>query len=117
MTTSLSADRVARRPGFRSRAIDLLTISKLCRLALLLTGLVLAGFAVSGFAKETRVLPGADPFDEALLATFAKERKARGPDYRPRTRHFDENGDAIYSNRLLLESSPYLLQHAHNPIN
>jgi len=87
------------------------------RLSLFLAVLMLAGFAAPGFAKETRVLPGADPFEETLLTALAEERKARGPDYRPRTRHLDENGDAKYSNRLLLESSPYLLQHAHNPIN
>ena len=86
-------------------------------MAQLLTGLVLAGFAQVGFAQESHVLPGAEPFDAALLATLAAERKARGPDYHPRTRHLDENGDAKYNNRLLLQSSPYLLQHAHNPIN
>jgi uncharacterized protein YyaL (SSP411 family) len=29
----------------------------------------------------------------------------------------DELGRAIYTNRLILESSPYLLQHAHNPVD
>lgn len=41
----------------------------------------------------------------------------RGEDYRPRTRHLDDQGRAVYTNRLFLESSPYLLQHAHNPVN
>jgi uncharacterized protein YyaL (SSP411 family) len=27
------------------------------------------------------------------------------------------DGSALYTNRLLLETSPYLLQHAHNPVN
>jgi len=35
----------------------------------------------------------------------------------PRTRHLDANGKPEYTNRLSLESSPYLLQHAHNPVN
>src|SRR5262249_12849509 len=41
---------------------------------------------------------------------------ARGPDYRPRTRHLEAGGPA-FTNRLILESSPYLLQHAHNPVD
>jgi uncharacterized protein YyaL (SSP411 family) len=36
---------------------------------------------------------------------------------KPRTRHLDEEGRAKYGNRLLLEGSPYLRQHAHNPVN
>ena len=43
--------------------------------------------------------------------------RRRGDDYRPRTRHLDDQGWAIYTNRLFLESSPYLLQHAHNPVD
>ncbi|MGR9051487.1 MAG: thioredoxin domain-containing protein [Gammaproteobacteria bacterium] len=41
---------------------------------------------------------------------------AKGPDYRPRTRHLHE-GRPIYCNRLIFEDSPYLLQHAHNPVD
>jgi hypothetical protein len=37
--------------------------------------------------------------------------------YKPRTRHLREDGAPRYTNRLFLESSPYLLQHAHNPVN
>lgn len=44
-------------------------------------------------------------------------RRKRGDAYTPRTRHFDSKGRAKYTNRLFLESSPYLLQHAHNPVN
>jgi hypothetical protein len=43
--------------------------------------------------------------------------KKRGDAYRPRTRHLDERGMPIYTNRLFLETSPYLLQHAHNPVD
>ena len=35
----------------------------------------------------------------------------------PRTRHLHEDGSALYGNRLVLESSPYLRQHAHNPVD
>ena len=37
--------------------------------------------------------------------------------YKPHTRHLNKDGSAKYTNRLFLESSPYLLQHAHNPVN
>ncbi|MDC9727470.1 MAG: thioredoxin domain-containing protein, partial [Candidatus Thioglobus sp.] len=41
----------------------------------------------------------------------------KGMDYVPRTKHLDEQGRAKFVNHLILESSPYLLQHAHNPVN
>lgn len=41
----------------------------------------------------------------------------RGQLYKPRTRHLNTNGQPQFTNRLFLESSPYLLQHAHNPVN
>ncbi len=44
-------------------------------------------------------------------------KKARGNGYQPRTRHLRPDGTARYTNRLFLESSPYLLQHAHNPVD
>ena len=48
-----------------------------------------------------------------LRATLA----AKGPDYQPRTEHLQSDGSPIYTNRLILEDSPYLLQHAHNPVD
>ncbi|MES0328111.1 MAG: thioredoxin domain-containing protein [Gammaproteobacteria bacterium] len=36
--------------------------------------------------------------------------------YTVRSRHL-KAGEPIYTNRLILEDSPYLLQHAHNPVN
>ena len=44
-------------------------------------------------------------------------KKKRGPGYQPRTRHLGSDGWAKYTNRLFLETSPYLLQHAHNPVD
>ena len=35
----------------------------------------------------------------------------------PRTRHLIPGGAPKYTNRLILEQSPYLLQHSHNPVN
>ena len=40
-----------------------------------------------------------------------------GTHYKPRTRHLDSKRQALFTNRLFLEKSPYLLQHAHNPVN
>ena len=42
---------------------------------------------------------------------------AKGPDYKPRTEHLREDGSPRYTNRLILEDSPYLVQHAHNPVD
>ncbi len=42
---------------------------------------------------------------------------AKGIGYRPRTEHFNRDGTPKYINRLILEDSPYLLQHAHNPVD
>src|SRR5581483_6163707 len=62
-------------------------------------------------------LPGSLPFPPALgrrLAVAARDRDRRDA---PRTRHHAPDGTPRYTNRLILESSPYLLQHAHNPVN
>jgi len=40
-----------------------------------------------------------------------------GPQYIPRTEHLDSNGSPLFTNRLIVEDSPYLIQHAHNPVN
>ena len=42
---------------------------------------------------------------------------AKADTYDKRTRHLKEDGSAAFINRLVLEDSPYLLQHAHNPVN
>ena len=49
-------------------------------------------------------LPGAEPFPEALRQKLSA---AEPP----------ADGGARFTNRLLLEESPYLRQHAHNPVN
>jgi len=62
-------------------------------------------------------LPGAVPFDDALVRKLQAAWAARPPGERPRTRHLNPDGSPKYTNRLYLETSPYLRQHAHNPVN
>ena len=62
-------------------------------------------------------LPGADAHGEALVARMRSTRDEQDATYRPRTRHLDPDGSPRFTNRLFLETSPYLLQHAHNPVN
>jgi uncharacterized protein YyaL (SSP411 family) len=61
-------------------------------------------------------LPGAPPPAAGLSARLRAALAARGPGYLPRTRHLVGKAPR-YTNRLILESSPYLLQHAHNPVD
>jgi uncharacterized protein len=59
--------------------------------------------------------PGAPPRPPDLTPRLAEAAARRpGP---PRTRHVRDDGAARFVNRLALESSPYLLQHAHNPVD
>jgi hypothetical protein len=62
-------------------------------------------------------LPGAPPLGPDLAGRLAAAWRGRDPAYRPRTRHLLPDGSPKYTNRLFLESSPYLRQHAHNPVN
>jgi uncharacterized protein len=59
--------------------------------------------------------PFGQPLADQLAAALTAKQAAPGG-YLPRTHHLD--GEAPkYTNRLILESSPYLLQHAHNPVD
>ncbi|HEX4382857.1 MAG TPA: thioredoxin domain-containing protein [Myxococcales bacterium] len=58
--------------------------------------------------------PGAQPFSTDLLAQLERAVAARS---QFRTRHLREDKTPIFTNRLALETSPYLLQHAHNPVD
>lgn len=42
---------------------------------------------------------------------------AKEGQYDKRTEHLDADGRGVFINRLILEDSPYLLQHAHNPVD
>jgi uncharacterized protein len=62
-------------------------------------------------------LPGMEPIPQQFQSKLKKSRLAKGEGYQPRTEHIREDGSPHYTNRLILEDSPYLLQHAHNPVN
>ncbi len=55
--------------------------------------------------------------DPQLIQRLEQAYAEKGPDYVPRTQLLDDEGRAKYINRLILEASPYLLQHAHNPVD
>ncbi len=59
--------------------------------------------------------PGAQPFSDQLAEQLARATEARQQP--PRTHHLREGGAPKWTNRLALETSPYLLQHAHNPVD
>ena len=61
--------------------------------------------------------PGSVPRPSQLKADLEQALAAKGPDYVARTRHKDASGKPRFTNRLILSTSPYLLQHAHNPVD
>ena len=68
-------------------------------------------------ARIPEALPSAPPLPSAIRKKIALELASRPSDHKPRTRNLRPDGSPEYSNRLLLEASPYLQQHAHNPVN
>ncbi len=69
------------------------------------------------FAFSFQAVAASLDIDEKLQQELLQAFKDRGEDYKPRTEHFKEDGTPQYINRLINEDSPYLLQHAHNPVN
>ena len=61
--------------------------------------------------------PRALPHAAELKDRLSQALKAKTSDYVPRTRHISSHGTPTYTNALLLEASPYLQQHAHNPVS
>jgi uncharacterized protein YyaL (SSP411 family) len=61
--------------------------------------------------------PGGQPYGDELRGRLAAVLNGKPPQYEPRTFHTRPDGSPLYTNRLILETSPYLLQHAHNPVD
>ena len=57
------------------------------------------------------------PRPAKLTQDIQQALTAKGANYQPRTEHLHDDGSPIFTNRLILEDSPYLIQHAHNPID
>lgn len=66
---------------------------------------------------QAPALPGITKSSLQLSGTLAEALGRKPTNYAPRTRHKDAQGAPLYTNRLIHATSPYLLQHAHNPVN
>ncbi|MBC8133961.1 MAG: thioredoxin domain-containing protein, partial [Deltaproteobacteria bacterium] len=70
-----------------------------------------------GTRGTSETLPGAEPHPQGLASKLQEAIAARGPTAIPRAHHLNADGQPRFTNRLAQQSSPYLLQHAHNPVN
>jgi uncharacterized protein YyaL (SSP411 family) len=62
-------------------------------------------------------LPAAEPHPVTVVARMRDALARRAVKEPARTRHLRPDGTPRYVNRLVLERSPYLRQHAHNPVD
>ncbi len=53
----------------------------------------------------------------AIASDLRDLYKSKSGTYQVRTHHKLDNGEPKYVNQLIKQTSPYLLQHAHNPVN
>ena len=67
--------------------------------------------------RVPQALPGASSFAPTTRAALTRALAAQPAGYEPRTHHLRKDGGPKYTNRLMTASSPYLLQHAHNPVS
>jgi len=56
-------------------------------------------------------------YSEELQKELHIALESKGKNYHPKTAHILSDGRPKFTNRLILEDSPYLLQHAHNPVD
>lgn len=80
------------------------------------------------YGENSQIRAGLEPSLTALARMISKDfimnnqiidhlRQLKGDTHMPRTRHLNVDGFPLFTNRLSHETSPYLLQHAHNPVN
>ena len=84
-----------------------------CFLVVLAATAFICPFLEPVVANDSLYVSSQKEFKKELEAAF----KSKGPDYRPRTRHLNPDGTPKFINKLIFEDSPYLLQHAHNPVD
>jgi uncharacterized protein YyaL (SSP411 family) len=77
----------------------------------------LGGCERSSSVSQSDPLPGAAPRPPGLVARLRDAAAHEAAPRAPRTRHRRADGTARFTNRLILERSPYLRQHAHNPVD
>ena len=80
-------------------------------------GLTVVWLSVSNAPALAVPPPGAGARPPELQARLEAALAAMPADYEPRTEHLDADGRPLFLNRLVLETSPYLRQHAHNPVD
>ncbi len=56
-------------------------------------------------------------YSQVLQKRLQQALLKQGIAYKPRTEWLLPDGKPKYTNRLILENSPYLIQHAHNPVD
>ncbi len=81
---------------------------------------VILGWSLSiqcAAAAEAKPLPGGLMFPDDVQQAISQAWQNRVPDHQIRSRHRYADGAPHYTNRLILELSPYLNQHAHNPVD
>ena len=76
-----------------------------------------AGTGTMSLEAVPKAPPGAPELPVDVRRELAARLAQMDADYRPRTRNLTRDGAPQFTNRLLLETSPYLQQHAHNPVN
>ena len=86
-----------------------------CRIFLLSLFTTLSAYVGAGTMSESSMAHVNYP--AALQQRLMAALTTMGADYQPRTKHLREDGSPKYTNRLILEDSPYLQQHAHNPVD
>ena len=99
----------------RAQCLNLPSVRRV--LAVLWILMLLAALSPAHAGEVPEALPGAPAFAPELRARLAGALARRPAGAEPRTRHRLPDGSPRYSNRLLLEASPYLQQHAHNPVS
>ncbi|MDE2690691.1 MAG: thioredoxin domain-containing protein [Acidobacteriota bacterium] len=80
-------------------------------------GFIVALLTVSNAPALAVPPPGAGERPPEVQARLEAALAEMPADYEPRTEHVDADGQPHYLNRLILETSPYLRQHAHNPVD
>jgi hypothetical protein len=96
----------------------MLTIALRLVAASLAAGVALAEVALAvDVAPAAIQLPGAPRFEAPLQQKLRDAWKAQASSVRPRTAHLGADGSPQYINRLVFSPSPYLQQHAFNPVN